>query len=119
MTCSRRMFLLGTASTFAGALLAACGKEQIDVAVQDVPVGSAVIVGEYIVAQPTAGQYVAYSTLCPHQNGTITEVRGDEVTCLKHNSTFSIVDGSPIEGPSRAPMKPVDIAVEDGTATVG
>ena len=28
-TCSRRLFLLGTATTFAGAYLAACGKELI------------------------------------------------------------------------------------------
>lgn len=52
--CSRRMFLLGTATTFAGAFLAACGTEpDQEVAATEVPVGSSVILGSVIIAQPT------------------------------------------------------------------
>lgn len=119
MSCTRRMFLLGTATTFAGALLAACGNDSIEVDVADVPVGSAVIVGSYIIAQPTAGEYKAYSTVCPHQNGVINQIDGDEVTCPKHNSVFSIVDGSVVSGPARNSLFTQNIEIEGSTATVG
>lgn len=108
------MFLLGTATTFAGALLAACGSaaEVNSVAVTDVPVGSAVIVGGYIVAQPTEGHYVAYSTKCPHAGSPITVVKGDIVRCTQHGSEFSIVDGSVTDGPSRDPLEARTATVE-------
>lgn len=51
--CSRRLFLLGTATTVAGAFLAACGEEPpLEVAKAEVPVGSAIIADGYIIAQP-------------------------------------------------------------------
>ncbi|MEJ4099202.1 Rieske 2Fe-2S domain-containing protein [Corynebacterium mastitidis] len=103
--CSRRLFLAGSATTLAGALLAACGSSPTEeVAAADVPVGSAVIVGDFIVAQPTEGEYRAYSTTCPHQSSRITEVEGDTVRCTAHNSVFSLKDGSVVEGPARAPL---------------
>ncbi|MFI5504620.1 Rieske (2Fe-2S) protein [Corynebacterium kutscheri] len=104
--CSRRMFLLGTATTFAGALLTACGGENppTTVAADDVPVGGAIIVDSFIIAQPTAGEYKAYSTACTHQNGVIDRIEGQVAICPKHNSHFSIVDGSVIEGLARDPL---------------
>jgi len=101
-TCNRRLFLIGTATTFAGALLAACGSQKQTIDANDVPVGSAVIVGDFIITQPTTGVYHAYSAKCPHQGAKITQVNGDTVTCTNHNSVFSITDGAPVSGPSRA-----------------
>ena len=50
------MFLLGTATTFAGAYLAACGKEpSAEIAATEIPVGSAVMVDKVIFVQPTEG----------------------------------------------------------------
>ncbi|MDR7354265.1 3-phenylpropionate/cinnamic acid dioxygenase ferredoxin subunit [Corynebacterium felinum] len=117
--CSRRMFLLGTATTFAGIALTACGKDPVELSIADVPVGSAVIVDGVILAQPVAGEYKAYSTVCPHQNSQISQVDGDIVRCPTHNSEFSIVDGAVISGPARDPMKPLNVAVSGETATVG
>ncbi|MBP3088247.1 Rieske (2Fe-2S) protein [Corynebacterium sp. sy017] len=108
--CSRRSFLLGTATTFAGALaLSGCsqgsgGSGSASVSVQDVPVGSAIIVDKFIIAQPTKGEYKAYSAICPHANGIITMVNGNTVRCPKHGSEFNIADGSVSSGPSRAPL---------------
>lgn len=117
MTCSRRMFLLGTATTFAGAFLAACGAEPTaEVAKTEVPVGSAVILDGFIIAQPTAGNYVAYSQTCPHQQQKITKVEGDTVKCTGHGSVFSIVDGSAISGPTQEPLYPATLA--DGGETL-
>ncbi len=108
------MFLLGTATTFAGAFLAACGETPTsEVAATEVPVGGAVIMGHFIFAQPTEGQYVAYSSRCPHQNNFITQVEGDLVRCTAHNSVFSVVDGAAISGLTADPLRPA-VLTEEG-----
>ena len=104
-TCNRRLFLIGTATTFTGALLTACLPPKQTIDANDVPVGSAVIVGNFIITQPTSGVYHAYSATCPHQGAKITQVKGDTVTCVNHNSVFSITDGALVSGPSRAGLK--------------
>lgn len=104
-TCNRRLFLIGTATTFTGALLTACLPPKQTIDAKDVPVGSAVIVGNFIITQPTSGVYHAYSATCPHQGAKISQVNGDTVTCTNHNSVFSITDGAPVSGPSRAGLK--------------
>lgn len=117
-TCSRRLFLLGSATTFAGAFLAACGSPApTEIAEADVPVGSAVIVDNVIIAQPSAGNYVAYSTLCPHEGARITKVEGGEVRCMKHGSTFAIEDGAVLTGPAEKPLQPVAVTNNGGTLT--
>ena len=65
--CSRRMFLLGTATTFAGAYAAACGSSpSADIAATEIPIGSAKIVDGVIFTQPKEGEFKAYSqTLSP------------------------------------------------------
>ncbi|MCZ9310173.1 Rieske (2Fe-2S) protein [Corynebacterium uberis] len=118
--CSRRLFLAATASTFAGAVLAACGSgPREEVAAADVPVGSAIIVGDFIIAQPTAGEYKAYSTRCPHQKNRISKVEGDIVRCTAHNSKFSIVDGDVVDGPARTGMETADLKVKGDQLSVG
>lgn len=106
MTCNRRVFMLGTATTFAGAFLAACGEPPSEeVAKTEVPVGSAVILDRFIIAQPTAGEYVAYSATCPHQGSKITQVLDDgTVRCTNHGSVFDIATGEAISGPTTNPL---------------
>ncbi|WKD58419.1 Rieske [2Fe-2S] domain protein [Corynebacterium capitovis DSM 44611] len=111
MTCSRRLFLLGTATTFAGAFLAACGTEPTaEVAKTQVPVGSSVILDDFIIAQPTEGQYVAYSSTCPHEFRKITQVQDDKVRCTAHGSTFNVADGSVVSGPAVRGLRQVQLA---------
>lgn len=113
------MFLLGTATTFAGAFLAACGsRPSTEVAATEVPVGSAIIVDSFIIAQPTEGEFLAYSSTCPHQRNPITEVDGDLVRCTYHNSEFSIVDGAVLSGPARDPLIPTEITMEGAQLSV-
>lgn len=117
--CNRRMFLLGTAATFAGAFIVACGsRPEVTVATSEVPVGSAVIFDGFIIAQPTAGNYLAYSQTCPHQRNPITEVEGDTVICTHHNSVFNIADGSVVSGVARDPLFPAKLEQADETLTV-
>lgn len=118
--CSRRMFLVGTATTFAGAVLAACGKPpSAEVAATQVPVSSAVIVDKFIIAQPTEGTFKAYSTVCPHQGSPITQVNGDTVRCPSHGSVFDIATGDVIEGPSETGMVTAPVREEAGTVYAG
>ena len=118
-SCNRRMFLLGTATTFAGAFLAACGSEPaVEVAAADVPVGSATIFDGFIIAQPTEGTYVAYSQTCPHQRNPITEVEGDTVRCTYHDSVFNIADGAVVSGVARDPLSPATVEQEGDTLSV-
>ncbi|MCS4535470.1 Rieske (2Fe-2S) protein [Corynebacterium sp. HS2168-gen11] len=112
------MFLLGTATTFAGLALAACGKDPVTLGISDVPVGSAIIIDDVILAQPTAGEYKAYSTDCPHQHSRISIVEGDVVRCPTHDSRFSIIDGSVIEGLARAPMTELTMELDGNTAHI-
>ena len=119
-SCSRRTFLLGTAATFAGAFLAACGKApSAEVAATQVPVGSAVIVDKIIIAQPTEGQFVAYSTACPHQGSSITQVDGSTVKCPSHGSVFDIATGTPVSGPATTGMTTVPVTESAGTVVAG
>lgn len=119
-TCSRRAFLLGTATTFAGAFIAACGKApSAEVAATQVPVGSAVIVDKIIIAQPAEGKFVAYSTTCPHQGSPITQVEGNTVRCPSHGSVFDIATGQPVSGPATSAMTTVPVSENGGTVTAG
>lgn len=119
-TCSRRMFLLGTATTFAGAFLAACGKPApAEVAATQVPVGSAVIVDKFIIAQPTEGNFVAYSTTCPHQGSPITQVDGSTVRCPSHGSVFDITTGDVVSGPATTGMTSAPVTEDGGTVIAG
>lgn len=112
--CSRRLFLVGTATTFAGAVLAACGKDKAaGVKIADVPVGSAVLVDSFIIAQPEPGVFKAYANTCPHQGATINKIDGDKAVCPKHNSVFKLSDGSPVSGPARGGMTPAKLT-KDG-----
>lgn len=105
-TCSRRIFLLGSAATFAGVYLAACGSTpSAEIAATEIPVGSAIILDGVIFAQPEPGVYKAYSQRCPHQGANITQVDGNgTVTCTSHFTTYDLSTGEPLEGPGRDPL---------------
>ncbi|ALA66416.1 Rieske (2Fe-2S) protein [Corynebacterium lactis] len=119
--CSRRRFLLGTAATAAGALIAACApKSAVEkVAAKDIPVGGGVVVGGYVVTQPEKGKFAAFSNVCPHQNGRITEVRDGVMICPNHGSEFDIATGKVIAGPSRQPAGEAPLSANGTELIVG
>lgn len=112
------MFLVASGTTLAGVLLAACGASTEEVGISEVPVGSAVIVGSFIIAQPRAGEFKAYSTRCPHQGNTIDTVDGSEVICRAHQSHFSVEDGHPTEGPARSSLTEATVEINGEQLTV-
>ncbi|QMV84249.1 Rieske (2Fe-2S) protein [Corynebacterium hindlerae] len=117
MVCSRRLFLLGTATTLSGAALAACSAlgekpEPEHIATFDaseIPVGEAVSFGNFFVAQPREGLYKAYSSECTHQGGTVDTFENGKGRCREHNSTFDLETGEVTWGPAREPLKPASL----------
>lgn len=117
--CSRRGFLVASAASFAG-ILAACGVESAaeTTGSSQVPVGSAIVLDRYIIAQPEAGRFVAYSAVCPHQGAKVRIVEGDTVICPSHGSIFDISSGRPLAGPTDKGLSPATVSIEGDNLTV-
>lgn len=85
-----------------------------------VPVGKAKILSDVglIVSQPTAGQYVALSTYCPHAGGRVSEIssRGF-LRCPLHGSEFDPATGAVKVGPSNQGLGTQKIAVDGDKVT--
>ena len=83
-------------------------------ALADVPVGGSIdatIDGEpALIAQPTAGQVVAFSAICTHQQ-CVVAAAGDEFHCPCHGSMFDAATGDVIQGPALEPLTPIAVAV--------
>jgi Rieske Fe-S protein len=73
------------------------------VKVADVPVGGGVIMqtANFVVTQPTAGTFRAFSSVCTHEGCPVSAIQNGQIICTCHNSRFSIKDGSAISGPAR------------------
>jgi Rieske Fe-S protein len=68
--------------------------------VADVKVGSGVIKGDYVVTQPVAGTFKAFSSVCPHAGCNVNKIDAGVISCPCHGSQFSVKDGSVITGPA-------------------
>lgn len=93
------------------------------VAAADVPVGGGVIVDsgqtKVVVTQPTEGQYVGLSAVCPHQNCLVSEVSDQTITCPCHGSQFSVADGSVVRGPATSGLAPIDVQADGDQIVLG
>ncbi len=131
----RRTVLAAGASVVGVGLLAACGSGSGAssgggvratpggplVALADVPVGGAVAVTtsdgvKVVVAQPAAGQVVAFSAICAHQGCAVTP-DGDRLNCPCHGSVFEAFTGAVVTGPAEDPLPAYPVTL-DGDAVV-
>ncbi|HJC28503.1 MAG TPA: Rieske (2Fe-2S) protein [Candidatus Dietzia intestinipullorum] len=89
----------------------------------EVPVGTAKQVeagGEnVIVAQPTPGEFVAYSARCTHQGGNVQVVEGLNLRCPLHGAEYDATDGSNTRAPAPRPLDVVSVSESDGRLTLG
>jgi len=90
------------------------------VATSKVPVGGGVILddADYVVTQPTKGDFKAFSKICTHQKCPVTEVTGANIVCKCHGSTYSIKDGSVTNPPANDPLAESKVKVFGGKAYV-
>jgi Rieske Fe-S protein len=77
----------------------------------DVPVGSAVIVGEVVLTQPSAGDFKGFSAICTHAGCTVNKVANGTIDCPCHGSKFNL-DGSVANGPATKPLEPAAVTVQ-------
>lgn len=130
---TRRTVLVAGASVVGVGVLAACSPGGASgggptatpggplVALADVPVGGAVSVttsdgAKVVVAQPAAGQVVAFSAICTHQGCTVAP-DGERLRCPCHGSVYEAFTGAVVNGPAEDPLPAFPVAVE-GDAVV-
>lgn len=90
------------------------GGNPVPVAKINVPEGAGVILESgYVVTQPTAGVFKAFTSVCPHQGCLVSLIRNGNIVCACHTSLFSIADGEPVSGPARRGLTEV-LVVGDG-----
>lgn len=82
------------------------------VAAADVPEGGGVIAGDWVITQPEAGTYKAFSKVCTHQGCDVSKVDGGVIICPCHNSEFSIKNGAPQNGPARQALPEKKVALD-------
>ena len=89
-------------------------------AAADVPVGGGVVLNEadYVITQPTAGDFRAFSKFCTHQQCPLASVGGGMINCQCHGGRYSITDGSVQAGPPPQPLPAVEVTVAGGWVVV-
>jgi Rieske Fe-S protein len=83
-----------------------------------VPVAGGTVVtvaGEkVVVTQPTKGDFLAFSAICPHAGCAVVGVQNGVIVCPCHGATFSSTTGAVLGGPARAPLATIPVTVQDG-----
>ncbi|MFE3192593.1 Rieske 2Fe-2S domain-containing protein [Nocardia sp. NPDC059240] len=77
----------------------------------DIPVGGGVIVGNTVVTQPNAGNFVGLSVICTHLGCAVNDISGGTINCPCHGSKFNL-DGSVAAGPASRPLDGRDVSVQ-------
>ncbi|MGW2291292.1 Rieske (2Fe-2S) protein [Streptomyces phaeochromogenes] len=87
----------------------------------DIPEGGGKIFADQgvVVTQPTAGEFKAYSTVCPHQKQQVNNVADGTITCPAHGSQFNAADGSVKKGPATSGLTAAKITVSGDSITLG
>jgi len=86
----------------------------------EIPVGGGQIFEDrkIVVTQPTAGEFKAFSSVCPHQGCAVAEITGSNIVCPCHGSTFDIETGAVTNGPATSPLSAKTVAVDGDSLTV-
>ncbi|MEU6026731.1 Rieske (2Fe-2S) protein [Streptomyces tauricus] len=86
----------------------------------DIPEGGGKIFADQsvVVTQPTAGEFKAFSTVCPHQQQRVNSVDNGVITCPAHGSQFSVTDGAVKKGPATSGLTAADIKVSGDSITL-
>jgi Rieske Fe-S protein len=72
-----------------------------------------------VVTQPTAGEYVGLSAVCPHQGCLVNQIENQVIVCPCHGSQFSIVDGSVVQGPATTGLESIPVEVAGDQIVLG
>lgn len=80
--------------------------------VSDVPEGGGLIIpdSELVVTQPTAGEFLGFTSICTHNSCPLDNVADGTINCVCHGSQFAIEDGHVVRGPSTNGGDPASIS---------
>ncbi|QMW64781.1 Rieske (2Fe-2S) protein [Mumia sp. ZJ1417] len=80
----------------------------------DVPVGGGRVYEseKVLVAQPTEGEFKAFSSVCTHQGCAVSMIEGTTMTCPCHGSEFSTDGGKVLQGPATKALPGREVRVE-------
>ena len=83
------------------------------------PEGGGVILenADFVITQPSSGEFKAFSKICTHQGCPVTEITST-IDCRCHGSKFSITDGSVVNGPATEPLAESKTTVTGGKVYV-
>jgi nitrite reductase/ring-hydroxylating ferredoxin subunit len=86
----------------------------------DIPEGGGKVFADQsvVVTQPTAGEFKAFSTVCPHQKQRVNSVENGVITCPAHGSQFSVADGGVKKGPATSGLTAAEIKVSGDSITL-
>ncbi|MEU9183618.1 Rieske (2Fe-2S) protein [Streptomyces sp. NPDC048484] len=86
----------------------------------DIPEGGGKVFADQsvVVTQPTAGEFKAFSTVCPHQKQRVNSVENGIITCPAHGSQFSVTDGGVKKGPATSGLTAAKITVTGDSITL-
>ncbi|GAA4402404.1 hypothetical protein GCM10023168_12920 [Fodinibacter luteus] len=98
------------ASSAASAAASAAGDA---IATAQIPVGGGRVFEnlKVVVTQPTAGDYKAFSAVCPHQGCTVGSVADGVISCPCHGSQFDIATGAVTQGPATRGLEVKGVSV--------
>jgi nitrite reductase/ring-hydroxylating ferredoxin subunit len=89
----------------------------------EVPVGAARVVdvsgARVVLAQPAAGEFVAFSASCTHAGTPVVAKDGMLLVCPNHGSEFDASDGSVQRGPAKQPLATVPVQRDGDDLVLG
>lgn len=80
----------------------------------DIPEGGGKVFKDQkvVITQPAAGQFKAFTSVCPHQGCDVDKIVDGNIVCPCHSSKFKIADGSVVDGPAKQPLEEKAIKVD-------
>lgn len=80
----------------------------------DVPVGGGRVYEseKVLVAQPSEGEFKAFSSICTHRGCPVSKIEGTTLTCPCHGSEFSTDGGKVLQGPATKALPERQVRVE-------
>ncbi|MDO5534720.1 MAG: Rieske 2Fe-2S domain-containing protein [Propionibacteriaceae bacterium] len=86
----------------------------LSIPADSIPVGGGRILdnANFVITQPTAGEFKAFNKMCTHQGCPVSDIQGTDIHCRCHGAKFSIADGSVTQGPATTGLKPANAVLE-------
>ncbi|XUX00705.1 MAG: Rieske (2Fe-2S) protein [Dehalogenimonas sp.] len=95
----------------------------LNASTRDVPAGTMIGIeseGKSVLIANIGGKYYAINNVCTHMGCTLSNgtLKGNQVQCPCHGSTFDVTTGELVHGPAKKPEPSYKVTVEGEKITV-